>query len=398
MSILALVGVTLFVAGFFLVRDGRVPGIGPQIVNEQSPFGESQGDREIRESGQTPSTQRTEGGAQRTDASSKGLKQLTTTPVAGATVFSKNGETFIRYMEKQAGHIFELKSGESRAQRIINTTIPGVVRTLWSDGGENLVFQYLDSNTIKTTAGTISATGTVQTIKTFSLPDNIHDISIAPTAKNIFYILAVGDTAVGTVANMDGSGRKQIFNFPITELTSRWTDAGTITILTKPSASSRGFFYSIGSGTGTLKKLLGDITGLTAIMSPNKTKILFSGSAPGTFNTFVYDVLKKTSQLFPIRTLPEKCVWSGDNTTLYCGAPETIPVGDYPDAWYQGKISFTDTIWSVNTETGALDVIAIPKDDAREEIDAIDLLLNKEENLLLFTNKKDSLLWSLQLH
>ncbi len=100
---------------------------------------------------------------------------------------------------------------------------------------------------------------------------------------------------------------------------------------------------------------------------------------------------------FAITALPEKCLWTKDSITLFCGAPNEIPEGMYPDSWYQGKVSFSDALWKINTETGALNILAIPEEDAREEIDLIDPMLSPDEHTLIFRNKKDSSLWSLQL-
>ena len=55
-----------------------------------------------------------------------------------------------------------------------------------------------------------------------------------------------------------------------------------------------------------------------------------------------------------LETLPEKCVWSkADASIFYCAVPENIPADNiYPDVWYQGLMSFSDAIWKVNIKTG----------------------------------------------
>lgn len=213
----------------------------------------------------------------------------------------------------------------------------------------------------------------------------------------MFYILSLGNAAIGTISKIDGSSKKQIFESAIVGWIPKWVDTNTITLLPKPSALVRGFLYTLNSKTGVLSKLLGDVPGLTALVSHDKSKVIFSASASDSFETFLHRTGTRGITAFPITTLPEKCAWSKDDVTLFCGAPRSVETGDYPDFWYQGKVSFSDTIWKINTETGALNILAIPEDDARTEIDLIDPELSLDETLLIFRNKKDSSLWSLKI-
>ena len=72
--------------------------------------------------------------------------------------------------------------------------------------------------------------------------------------------------------------------------------------------------------------------------------------------------------------------------------PDNFPQGDYPDDWYQGLISFKDSIWQKNFSTGETNIL-INETNA----DVINPFLTKDENYLIFTNKTDNTLWSLKL-
>ena len=396
-GILATLGIIIFAAGFFLVRQGKIPALEPEIAKNLFPFGESGETRNIAERSQPDSAVK-EVASQEAIQSFGALRQISTRPVAGATFFIQNGKANIRYMEKQTGHIYEIEAGGTRANRISNMTIPGIQNVLWGEG-ESIILQYLDGNDrIKSvSANIVRATSTSETLRGTFLPDDIRDIAISEDGKKIFYILSLGNAAIGTIANIDGGSRKQIFESAIAGWIPVWIDQNTISLATKPSAFTRGYVYTLSSESGNIQKILGDISGLTALVSKNKNSVLFSASAQNSFETFLYKVQGETMSPFPISTLPEKCLWSKDNITLYCGAPEARGSGAYPDLWYQGRVSFSDTVWKINTETGALSVLAIPKDDAREEIDFVNPVLDENETMLIFTNKKDSSLWSLQL-
>jgi len=78
------------------------------------------------------------------------LRQLTKNAVSGAYVFEREGESVIRFIERETGHLFEIGESDTSATRITNTTIPRVQRVVWIDE-ETLILQYLDvrGNTIE---------------------------------------------------------------------------------------------------------------------------------------------------------------------------------------------------------------------------------------------------------
>ena len=84
--------------------------------------------------------------------------------------------------------------------------------------------------------------------------------------------------------------------------------------------------------------------------------------------------------------------------TIYCAIPKSITRGTYPDLWYKGETSFSDEIWKINVESGITTKLINPITViGGEEIDAIKLALDADENYLFFVNKKDSYLWKLEL-
>ena len=82
---------------------------------------------------------------------------------------------------------------------------------------------------------------------------------------------------------------------------------------------------------------------------------------------------------------------------VYCGVPIDIPEGEYPDEWYKGKTTFSDSLWRVDTENGALEQLARPETDVLEAIDVAHPFLSTAGDFLFFINKKDSSLWSLKV-
>ena len=76
--------------------------------------------------------------------------------------------------------------------------------------------------------------------------------------------------------------------------------------------------------------------------------------------------------------------------------PNTILDEDTLDLWYQGLISFSDSMWIIDTKTQTTNILINPIDVVGKEIDIIKPILSPDENYLFFVNKKDSTLWQLR--
>ena len=68
-----------------------------------------------------------------------------------------------------------------------------------------------------------------------------------------------------------------------------------------------------------------------------------------------------------------------------------------PDDWYKGKVSFNDSIWKINTTTGLVEMFYNFNRNKFGSFDLIDLSLTEGDEFMLFKNKKDLTLWSLNL-
>ena len=150
------------------------------------------------------------------------------------------------------------------------------------------------------------------------------------------------------------------------------------------------------SSGNNFNQTLGNINGLTTLTSPNGKLILYGDDG---LNLNVYNITTNTSTLLGVKTLPEKCVWGNTNTTIYCAVPRDIPNNQYPDAWYQGEVSFSDQIWKIDVTTGNTMMLVDPLTiSGGEDIDGVKIILDSGGNYLFFVNKKDSFLWEFSLN
>ena len=154
--------------------------------------------------------------------------------------------------------------------------------------------------------------------------------------------------------------------------------------------------YFLNVNSGLINKIIGGINGLTSQTNSRADLVLYSDSSKGAPRLYLYNLKRGESKLLPWNTLPEKCVFGSDDN-IYCAVPKTLENEIYPDAWYQGLVSFSDNIWSYNIEKGNTTLISDLEKNSRQKIDATDLKLTSDGSYLFFNNKNDLTLWTIKL-
>ena len=235
------------------------------------------------------------GGLPGGSAVGKNLIQLSSSAISGATAAS----TTIRYVEKSTGHIYEINPDGQNRQRLSNTTILKTFETFWSPKANKIIIRYLNSS-LKTFSFNIGTTTGV------FLPQSLTAITVSPSEEKIFYFISTEGMFSGITANFENKNQKNIFTNSFGEFNISWPKNDTITLLTKPSASVEGFLYSLNPQTGKFGKIIGDIKGLTALLSPDGARVIYSESANNSLETKIFDPKQQTSSYFDLKTLPEK--------------------------------------------------------------------------------------------
>lgn len=334
------------------------------------------------------------------------LLKLVQNPVAGFIPTTLGSTTIVRYVEKETGHILDIDMSIPAARtRITNTTIPRVYQAIFGPSGQSVILRYLNNdNSIQTYSAVIPRATSTDSfrngvdIKGVFLTENIVDLSASPAGTKIFTLVNFGRSSVGTVSDINGGKKSQIFDSPFTEWLSSWTNEKTILLATKPSSAALGYLYLLDSVSGNFQKVYGGTAGLTALLSPDGKSILISESNEGQPSLKIYTASTRRIDNLGLKTIADKCVWAA-NTRIYCAVPDSIPRADggYPDSWYQGAAFFSDSIWEIDTEILSTDKILDISQTSREDIDAINLSQDKNGGYLFFINKKDNSLWSLKL-
>lgn len=236
------------------------------------------------------------------------------------------------------------------------------------------------------------------TISGFFLPQNITSISMNPAGDRVFYIQEDNIGVIGIIRNLITETKKTIFESPFKEWTSQWETINSIELTTKPSYDINGFSYNLTADTGRYFKSLKETKGLTTKESPDGTYLLIHESDTNSPKLSIYDRETKRKRPLNIQTHTDKCTWSDNSKHLYCGMPGSLGYGnEYPDIWYQGIETYSDSLWKINAETLQEDLLSdIPREYSKN-IDIEMINIDDKSEYLYFIDKKTEFLWSYRL-
>ncbi len=219
---------------------------------------------------------------------------------------------------------------------------------------------------------------------------------MSPSTEDLVYFTEQKNETIIVTLNFATRALRQVFTTPFSEWTPYWTGKTTVNMHTKPSGLVEGYFYNLDTETGNLSKIEDGILGLTGVANSIQNKI-FTSSGGDDIISRVFDTINGKNLIVSFSTLPEKCVWAQDGIIIYCAVPDFVGRGLYPDDWYKGKVSFTDSMWSLNTATGETRQIANLSTEGGEDFDVIKPTLEENELYLFFINKKTGEPWVLEI-
>jgi hypothetical protein len=338
------------------------------------------------------------------------LRQLSATPIGGFVASSTASSTFARYIDRGIGHVFEAISDVNEIPKISNTTIPKVYESYWNKNANMAVVRYIKDETgvitnffaelkkVSTNASSTETNPIPYEIKGKYLATNILEVAVSPKGDRIFTFNDEETTRMGYISGFDESKKTKVFETPLRQVMINWPEENTLSVITKASGLSSGFLYHVDPRKPALKRILGDIRGLTAKTSPDAKKVIYSSGGQQLL-TYILNLVDNSSQEIVFRTIAEKCVWSKLHPTeVYCAVPTEIPTGIYPDDWYKGNVTFNDQLWHLDTITGEVTLVANLLNLSQTVIDATNLTLDPKENFIYFINKKDLTFWSFDLN
>jgi len=305
-------------------------------------------------------------------------------------------KTKILYYGQANGNIWQSAFDGSSLTRVSSASLDNLAKVIWSPDKNKIIRIYQDAE------GNISKYFyNHEANQSFPLSNDIQEIAWSSDSNKITYQYTneITNKNTITVADPDGNNWKNILDVRMKNLNLGWVNS-EIAFYEKPSGIAQGSLFLLNPSTGNLAKVLSNIYGMAVKWSPQGDKILYSKTNNKGKNLALYLALKdgtgETSA--NISSLVEKCVWSADNRSLFCAIPKNISQANVlPDDFYKGIFASDDEFWKINLETGERIPLLEPWEKGEESYDAVDLFLSPLEDYLFFVNKKNGLLYSIEL-
>ncbi len=340
------------------------------------------------------------------------LIQVSETAGAGAGFYTDStGHEFVRYVDRENGHIFQFDLKTEARQKISGVTLPGVIEAVWNSKGTDVALRYLDETfMVRTFIASLSpkSDGTV-TITGQFLPDSV--TSIAPySAKNVtgFAYTRVFGGGASLFIQEESGVAKEVFRSPFPEWIIVSSLHGAILLGSRASTKETGVVLKIDGESGGVTKMASGALGMSATIDPTGTWLLTSEYADGSMRTFVQNtrapMISEPVQT-SINTLAEKCVWGVKNAAsstprVFCASPiNWSEVGvDVPDSWYRGEVSFSDEFVYFDPITNTPFPLLVPELGMNMPVDAVHPIANHTGEYVVFKNKPDGIIWALPVH
>jgi|GEM_PF-1529427 len=337
------------------------------------------------------------------DSQKYSLFRITSDPVAGFGFISRGTTTLMRYADRATGHVFESSVTEDNRiikKRLTNNTIPKVYEAHFRSDGGAVILRTLeeDSDLVKNsslslTAPTATSSDSLYTTSLTILRDQME--SVAPGQNdNVFYLLKDRKEIVSST--FTGGNLRALLFSPFTNW--RISPAGNnLLIFTKPSLLADGIAYTL-SPASRLTKVAGPLKGLSAVGNGAGNRLLYSHNDSGSLRLFFKELpAGEPYEIFP-SALADKCLWSRlDAEIFYCATAIGGFLGSEPDGWYQGRVSYSDYLWSYNLKENFSTLIVNPSDEYEVDLDFYEPKLSSREDYLAFINRKDLTLWAVRL-
>jgi hypothetical protein len=338
------------------------------------------------------------------------FKQLSPHPVAGFSPYTISTQVtvpatdpkakptvqtiikhYLRYVARSSGYVYEIEEGGVPLQ-ISNVYIPNIYEALFGDGRSTALLRFLrsDQRTIATYSVPIpplNPTGTRTQKEGAYFPDNIIQSVVSPDGTTVARLTRDSSGALLSLTSLTNTKKVDLLRTSFSEWILQWPTTKTLYLQTKASAQVPGYLYKMDTTEKRLRRVLGDINGLTTLVSPSGTYILYSQQGNNSFVTRLLNTKTNTTTTLSVAVLPEKCTWLA-NEELLCAGGTTVPEAAYPDAWYMGTVSFTDVLYRIYPSTMLYDTVA-----SDGFYDMTQLAADETTRTLYFIDKKTGLLW-----
>jgi hypothetical protein len=306
--------------------------------------------------------------------------------------------TALLYVDRGTGHIYKkFIFKEDKAQKLTNTTVPGVYDAYFFANNTKVLMRYLreTDNTIISLYGALpplSSSLTLPLREVTRLPENIVSVAVSPKTGDLYYL--VKTTSGSSLYRITSEGDTKVRDYDLSELSLSFNKEDLI-LSQKPSAFEKTYFF-----TEDELSLYGGRTGQRVVFSAiNKGVFLSSVWTEVGLQLISSDLSGKRPYVYTTQTVADKCLSSLVGSYFFCFVPNLIPLIPFglPDDWYKGRISFNDSLFVLDTVRHEESKLSRLETDIGTEFDVFKPLISSRDNYLAFSNKLNSELWVAQL-
>lgn len=299
--------------------------------------------------------------------------------------------TIVMFVDRETGYLYGYPIETGIVYQITNSIYPGISDAHIFDNGKRIIMRYpnYDKNTINALVANIpnvSQNGTPLPLENIqSLTGEVTSVAVSSQKDKAAYV--VGTSNGSTIYTIAQKGPIMVATSPFKEWNVSY-GGDSLFVTSKASAYVEGATLSL----PFFESEIAEKTGLLSIPSPNNTLLNSMWSKRGLVTFFIDQVGTK---ILPITTLAQKCAW-GSGTYLACAVPRIIPRGTegLPDDWYQGRISFSDDLFIIDTTLNEkFPLYTFTEEDGI--FDVTNITLSKQNDLLTFNKHQDKTLWLL---
>lgn len=300
------------------------------------------------------------------------------------------------YIDKRTGHLHGVDTETGSITVFVEYDLPSAITATWPTRGTQAILKSQD------TYGPVFWLYDIRSSEPIQLKFGMRYVVWDALSDRILYSYEDGEGNVSlTISDSNGSNWREIANLPSPSLRlSAIPQSPFISYWDTPLNTKINPLEAVSITGGDKKRISEGKYGADYLWSPKGDTALMSwtpqkSGSKLTLATITANGSEYTDLNFP--TMVSKCVWSNDNITIYCAHPGSFPSGTVlPDDYAKKYVYTKDAFWKINTKTGETERI-IELTEIDKEYDATNLFLSGNESKLFFVNRKDDMLYSIEL-
>ncbi len=318
--------------------------------------------------------------------------------IAPKTTKAPEKETveFVRFVDRANGYIYDKTTKLSEPlTRVTSSQVARVYEAYFDNSKNSILMRYLKDGVVENIVASIKKPAietetarSYSTIDTTLLSNKISFVSPLLSGQKVFYLTKESSGSAGYVYDFKTKQTKKVWNSKFSDFIPQWINENTVSLTTRASGKYPGNSYILDIKNNSMRNIISNVNGLTTNVSPDGKMVIYSSYENGSLKTLLLNIATGKISDFSPTTLPEKCVWTTDSKTVYCGAPGAMPLSLFPDDWYKGETLFRDMLWKVDATTNTAKIILDTAKTANQ-LDMTNPMVNQKEDYFIFINKHD---------